>query len=182
MAKPILEAVLRRDRVIVAGALILLIVLAWGYVLWLMDVMRMGGMEMPGMRMVANPFGAAMIPALQPWSVIEFALMFVMWTIMMFGMMVPSAAPMILIYARVGRCWGVPMDAAEGHLSQSLPGAADVHSTSRRVSAPAARLAAHRISSRTVLHRLLLGANGAAIRWGNHEHSVDRWDCHLRSS
>ena len=103
MAKPILEAVLRRDRVIVAGALILLIVLAWGYVLWLMDVMRMGGMEMPGMRMVANPFGAAMIPALQPWSVIEFALMFVMWTIMMFGMMVPSAAPMILIYARVGR-------------------------------------------------------------------------------
>jgi predicted metal-binding membrane protein len=103
MAKTIFEAVLRRDRVIVAGALILLIVLAWGYVLWLVDVMRMGGMEMPGMRMVANPLGAAMIPALQPWSVTEFALMFVMWTIMMFGMMVPSAAPMILIYVRVGR-------------------------------------------------------------------------------
>ena len=103
MADPVLEAVLRRDRMIVAGTLILLIVLAWGYVLWLVDVMRMGGMEMPGMRVVANPLGAAMIPALQPWSVTEFALMFVMWTTMMFGMMVPSAAPMILIYARVGR-------------------------------------------------------------------------------
>jgi quercetin dioxygenase-like cupin family protein len=103
MAEPSFEAVLRRDRMIVAGALILLIVLAWGYVLRLVDAMRMGGMEMPGMRIVANPLGAAMIPALQPWSATEFVLMFVMWTIMMFGMMVPSAAPMILIYARVGR-------------------------------------------------------------------------------
>jgi predicted metal-binding membrane protein len=29
--------------------------------------------------------------------------MFAMWTVMMFGMMAPSVAPMILIYARVGR-------------------------------------------------------------------------------
>src|SRR5687768_6606454 len=103
MAEAAFEAVLRRDRMIVAGALILLTALAWGYVLWLVDAMSMGGMEMPGMRMTANPFGVAMIPALRPWSTTEFVLMFVMWTIMMFGMMLPSAAPMILMYARVGR-------------------------------------------------------------------------------
>jgi predicted metal-binding membrane protein len=103
MMESAFEAMLRRDRMIVAGALILLIALAWGYVLWLVDAMSMGGMEMPGMRMVANPLGAVMISALQPWSATEFALMFLMWTIMMVGMMVPSAAPTILIYARVGR-------------------------------------------------------------------------------
>src|SRR5262249_10500542 len=34
---------------------------------------------------------------------IEFAYVFVMWAVMMVGMMAPSAAPMILMYARVGR-------------------------------------------------------------------------------
>jgi predicted metal-binding membrane protein len=33
----------------------------------------------------------------------EFAFVFAMWTVMMVGMMTPSAAPMILTYARVGR-------------------------------------------------------------------------------
>jgi predicted metal-binding membrane protein len=33
----------------------------------------------------------------------EFAFVFAMWTVMMVGMMTPSAAPMILMYARVGR-------------------------------------------------------------------------------
>jgi predicted metal-binding membrane protein len=33
----------------------------------------------------------------------EFALVFAMWTVMMVGMMTPSAMPMILMYARVGR-------------------------------------------------------------------------------
>jgi predicted metal-binding membrane protein len=33
----------------------------------------------------------------------EFAFVFAMWTVMMVGMMTPSAMPMILMYARVGR-------------------------------------------------------------------------------
>ncbi len=103
MTQAAIESILRRGRVIAAVALFLLTALAWAYVLWLADTMSMGGMEMPGMRMNANPLGAAMIPAFQPWSAREFALMFGMWAIMMFGMMTPSAAPMILIYARVGR-------------------------------------------------------------------------------
>ncbi|HEX9237852.1 MAG TPA: DUF2182 domain-containing protein, partial [Xanthobacteraceae bacterium] len=37
------------------------------------------------------------------WQPIEFAYVFAMWIVMMIGMMVPSVAPMILIYARVGR-------------------------------------------------------------------------------
>jgi predicted metal-binding membrane protein len=103
MTEGALTAVLRRDRAIVAASLVALTAIAWGYVLWLVDAMSMGGMAMPGMRMDANPFGVAMIPSLQPWSATEFVLMFVMWTVMMVGMMMPSAAPIVLIYARVGR-------------------------------------------------------------------------------
>ena len=38
-----------------------------------------------------------------PWSPVQFLTMFLMWSVMMIGMMTPSAAPMILIYARVAR-------------------------------------------------------------------------------
>ena len=97
-----LEAVLRRDRAIVATAIFLLAALAWAYVLWLAADMEMGGMDMSGFRMI--PAGMALItPATAPWNATEFAFVFAMWSVMMVGMMAPSATPMILIYARVGR-------------------------------------------------------------------------------
>jgi predicted metal-binding membrane protein len=37
----------------------------------------------------------------------EFAFVFAMWTVMMVGMMTPSAVPMFLMYARIGRQTGV---------------------------------------------------------------------------
>lgn len=81
----------------------MLAVLAWGYTLWLADLMRMPGMDVPGLRMDADPLAPAMIPQLQPWSGAEFALLFAMWAIMMIGMMTPSVAPMVLLHARVAR-------------------------------------------------------------------------------
>jgi predicted metal-binding membrane protein len=97
-----LEAVLRRDRLVVATALGVIAVLAWAYVLWLAADMDMGGMNMSGFRMVPAGIGW-MAPAAAPWSAVEFAFVFLMWALMMIGMMVPSAAPMILMYARAGR-------------------------------------------------------------------------------
>src|SRR2546421_1521123 len=97
-----LEAVLRRDRLVVAGALAMVAALAWGYVLWLAADMDMGGMDMDGFRMIPAGIGI-MAPAAAPWSAVEFAFVFAMWAVMMVGMMAPSAAPMILMYARVGR-------------------------------------------------------------------------------
>src|SRR5258707_5702877 len=38
-----------------------------------------------------------------PWTTTEFAFVFGMWAVMMIGTMTPSVAPMLLIYARVGR-------------------------------------------------------------------------------
>jgi predicted metal-binding membrane protein len=102
MAVAAIESVLRRDRTIVAAALFMLTALAWAYVWWLAADMDMGGMDMAGFRMIPAGMGL-MMPANAPWTSTEFAFVFVMWAVMMIGMMTPSAAPMILIYARVGR-------------------------------------------------------------------------------
>jgi predicted metal-binding membrane protein len=97
-----LQALLRRDRAVVIAALLALTAIAWAYVLWLAADMRMGGMDMTGFRMVPAGRGL-MLPAEDPWEPIEFVFVFAMWAVMMVGMMTPSAAPMILLYTRVGR-------------------------------------------------------------------------------
>jgi predicted metal-binding membrane protein len=99
---PTLERLLKRDRAIVVAALAVITALAWADLVWLANDMAMGGMDMTGFRMI--PAGRGwMMPASEPWKPFEFGYMFAMWAVMMIGMMTPSAAPMILIYARVGR-------------------------------------------------------------------------------
>jgi predicted metal-binding membrane protein len=102
MTDTALEAVLRHDRTVVIAALAIITALAWTDLAWLADDMAMGGMDMTGYRMIPAGRGL-MMPADAPWQPIEFGYVFVMWVMMMIGMMMPSAAPMILIYARVGR-------------------------------------------------------------------------------
>jgi predicted metal-binding membrane protein len=106
MSDATLEIVLRRDRAIIVAALIVLTVLAWAYVWWLADdmadAMAMGGMDITGSRMVSDGM-SMMMPAAARWQPIEFGIVFAMWAVMMIGMMTPSAAPMVLLYARVGR-------------------------------------------------------------------------------
>src|SRR5579871_856252 len=97
-----IELVLRRDRTVILAALVVITGLAWTYVVWLANDMAMDGMDMTGFRMIPAGIGL-MVPASAPWQPIEFIFMFVMWAVMMIGMMTPSAAPMVLLYARVGR-------------------------------------------------------------------------------
>jgi len=52
--------------------------------------------------LLAMPAGGDMM-ALRAWSARDFWLMFLMWAVMMVGMMLPSAAPMLLVYAAVVR-------------------------------------------------------------------------------
>lgn len=98
-----LEAILRRDRAVVLVALAAITVLAWAYVIQLAGQMEMGGMDMTGFRMASAALQMVMKPNAQPWTMAELAFTFVMWVVMMIGMMLPSAAPMVLLYARVAR-------------------------------------------------------------------------------
>ena len=86
-----LEHVLRRDRAVVIGGLLGVTLLAWAYLL-------LGA----GMTMDTMPAMDAM-PASTPWSPGYAVLVAAMWAMMMVAMMLPSAAPMILLYATVGR-------------------------------------------------------------------------------
>ena len=97
------ERLLRRDRAIVGIALLILILLAWLYVGRLVTSMEVAGLDMTGTRMVSTGTRMVTISNLQPWSAAEFVFMFLMWTVMMVAMMLPSATPMVLRYAWIGR-------------------------------------------------------------------------------
>ena len=95
------EAALKRDNLIVSFALATVAALAWWYVLWLAHDMRaasgtpatdMQDMNMPGM----------LSPQFAAWTLPHTLFVFAMWTVMMVGMMTPSAAPMILVHEQVG--------------------------------------------------------------------------------
>jgi predicted metal-binding membrane protein len=87
--------------------MVVLTALAWVYLIWLAQNMTMAGMSMPAMPAMPDMPGmnmsAAVTPMLRAWTAGDFAFIFLMWAIMMVGMMTPSATPMILIYARVAR-------------------------------------------------------------------------------
>ena len=88
-----IEALARRDRYVVIAGLAAIAGLAWLYLFYLVARMDMGGMEMGGMQ--------AAMPMLKPWTATDAILMFVMWAVMMAAMMIPSAAPMILLHAAI---------------------------------------------------------------------------------
>jgi len=103
MTNAALEVLLRRDRVVVGVVLALVIALSWAYVLWLAANMEMPATDMSGMDMGLGRIEAMAAPALERWTLTDSGFMALMWVVMMVGMMTPSAAPMILLYARVGR-------------------------------------------------------------------------------
>jgi predicted metal-binding membrane protein len=61
--------------------------------------MSMRGLDMTGFQMISSGIGLMV----SLWSAKELAFLFVMWTLMMVGMMTLSVAPMFLMYARIGR-------------------------------------------------------------------------------
>jgi predicted metal-binding membrane protein len=87
-----IEAALQRDRWLVAASLVLLVGLAWLYLG--RDAAAMSQMETAGASMGVAPHTAGAGTLL---------MVFLMWTIMMVGMMLPSAAPAILLYGALVR-------------------------------------------------------------------------------
>jgi predicted metal-binding membrane protein len=92
-----LQLVLRQDRVVVFVCLMLTTILAWAYVVHLAAGMA------PDPAMAGMDMDMAMTPMPGPWNAAEFGFAVLMWAVMMVGMMTPSVAPTILLYAQVGR-------------------------------------------------------------------------------
>ena len=88
-----IENIMKQDRAVVLASLVGLTGLAWLYLV--IQAQDMGGMPLNDGVMTAM--------ALKPWTALDFVLMFLMWAVMMVGMMVPSAAPMIMLFAGITR-------------------------------------------------------------------------------
>src|SRR5271169_6777532 len=95
----VLEAVLRRDRFVVVAALVAVIVVAW---IWIL-VGAGTGMSAVAMTQMAGMPDMDMMMARAVWTPEYAGLIFAMWWVMMVAMMLPSAAPMLLLFARVNR-------------------------------------------------------------------------------
>jgi predicted metal-binding membrane protein len=92
------EALLKRDRQIVTGGLAIITAVAWWWVL----IGAGTGMSTVAMSTWIFP-PPLHPPLLQEWSLAYAAIMFLMWWVMMIAMMIPSAAPVILLYAHAHR-------------------------------------------------------------------------------
>ena len=92
----------RRDRVVILAGIILITVLAWAYLVHLGRAMP-SGMEydkaMAAMGMVTH----------SAWSATDIFYAFSMWVVMMLAMMVPSAAPVLLLFAAAQSRRGTPL-------------------------------------------------------------------------
>ena len=86
-----LESLLLRDRWLIGGALAIAIALCWA---WIVPMSRdmYADMDGPSAWMMADT-----------WDFAHVILLFAMWSVMMMGMMLPSAAPAVLLYAGIIR-------------------------------------------------------------------------------
>lgn len=133
----LLALLARRDRAIVPVGLAAAIGLAWA---WLLAGAG-SGMSPVEMTAMAGMDGWLMRPAV--WTPAYAALIFVMWWVMMAAMMLPSAVPALLIFARV----------AQGRPGQERP----------------ARDAAARVAAMAVGYLLAWGGfslAATALQWG----------------
>lgn len=94
-----IEGAVKRDRLVVLVALGFVVALSWFYVL------AGAGMPMSALEMTRLSSGergeGMMMPAV--WDLDYAGLMFVMWWVMMIAMMLPSATPMVLLFATINR-------------------------------------------------------------------------------
>lgn len=93
------EGLLRRERLLVGGCLGLICLLSWYYLL------IGAGTGMSTLAMTTWQFPPPVYRSMDAagWPLTYWLIMLLMWWVMMIAMMVPSAAPMILLYARVYR-------------------------------------------------------------------------------
>jgi predicted metal-binding membrane protein len=89
-----IAALVRRDRLLVWGGIAGLTLGAWAYLVH-------------QQRAMASESGMASVPgmaaSLVPWTAADLVFTVAMWAIMMIGMMLPAASPVLLLFAAVNR-------------------------------------------------------------------------------
>ena len=89
----------RSSQIPVVGAIVVLTLLAWAYLFHLHA-------QMTGAMANADAMRAMGMPMYRPWTMPDVGFGFVMWVVMMAGMMSPSAAPVLLVVGRAAAARG----------------------------------------------------------------------------
>jgi predicted metal-binding membrane protein len=95
----VLETVLRRDRWVVVAALVIVIIAAW---IWIVFGAGTGTTAVAMTQMAGMP-DMDMMMERAVWTPGYAGLIFAMWWVMMVAMMLPSATPTLLLFARANR-------------------------------------------------------------------------------
>ena len=101
-----LEALLRRDRLLILGGVLGASAIAW---VWLVVASR---------DMYGEMSGAAAWMMVDAWDLRYFLLIFAMWAAMMLGMMLPTAAPTLLLFGMSTRSGASTGSASTGTVSR----------------------------------------------------------------
>ena len=96
-----IDATLRHDRWIALGGLAGVVVVAWLYLWYTATGTDQASMSMPAMPGMPAMSGMPSPP--RATDAAAFTLALVMWTVMMAGMMLPSATPTVLLYGAIVR-------------------------------------------------------------------------------
>jgi predicted metal-binding membrane protein len=91
-----MERLIQEDRLILSGAIALIAILAWAYLARMAHGMDVASNE-------AEMHAAMGMVNTTAWSLSDAFALFLMWSVMMAGMMLPSAAPVILMVLGVYR-------------------------------------------------------------------------------
>jgi predicted metal-binding membrane protein len=89
-SQPVVAGLASRDRILLTSCILLVAALAWIYLFRLAQQMSaVESMARMGMSIYA------------PWTIRDFALTFAMWSVMMIGMMTPTALPVLFLFMRM---------------------------------------------------------------------------------
>jgi predicted metal-binding membrane protein len=97
-----IEAILRRERALIATGMVVVVALAWVY-LWQGAGMGMSAIDMTTLSLFPHRQPDVMGEMDSTWPVVV-----AMWWVMMIAMMTPSAAPLVLLYGLVLRRHAAP--------------------------------------------------------------------------
>jgi predicted metal-binding membrane protein len=93
---PLAGSLSGRDRVLISACIVLVTAIAWAYLFYL-------GNQMSAMASDAAMMAKMGMATERPWTLTDIAFIFVMWSVMMVGMMGASAAPVLLLFAAARR-------------------------------------------------------------------------------
>lgn len=109
------ERVIRQDRLIVLSGLAVITLLSWIYLVRMADSMNAAAVD-------AAMHAAMGMAEMSDWGMAELVMLFLMWTVMMVAMMLPSAGPVILLVVstyrrRGGNARALSVAFASGYLT-----------------------------------------------------------------